>query len=76
MFVKDVLNKKTILKHVYKNLSLPHLLGLLGQCPVNLMMIGKENSWIINARTCHKQHFVGTKYTIGLSRKAFGAEFW
>ena len=76
MFVKDVLNKKTILKHVYKNLSLPHLLGLLGQCPVNLMMIGKENSWIINARTSHKQHFVGTRHVIGLSRKQFGAKFW
>ena len=76
MLVKDVLHDKTVLKHIYKKLSLPHLLGLLGQCPVNLMMIGRENSWIINARTSHKLHFVGTRYAIGLTREAFGATMW
>ena len=40
------------------------------------MMIGKENSWIINARTSHKQHFVGTRLAIGLSKKALNVNSW
>ena len=76
MLVEDVLHDKIVIKHIYKKLSLPHLLGLLGQCPVNLMMIGRENSWIINARTSHRQHFVGTRYTIGLTRQTLETRKW
>ena len=32
VIVEEVLQNKTVLKHVYKSLSLPHLLGNLGQC--------------------------------------------
>ena len=40
------------------------------------MLIGRENSWLINARTSHKQHFVGTRQVVGLTGKAQSAESW
>ena len=54
VIIANVLNNKTVLKHVYKKLSLPHLIGKLGQCSENLLLIGRENSWLVNARTSHK----------------------
>ena len=40
------------------------------------MLIGKNTSWIVNARTSHKRHFVGTKQIVGLTTKALRAESW
>lgn len=76
MIVEEVLQNKSVLKHVYKSLSLPHLLGKLGQCETNLLLIGRENSWLVNTRTSHKQHFVGTRQVVGLTSKAQGADSW
>ena len=61
MIVQEVLNNKTVVKHVYQKLSMPLLLGSLGHCNINLLIIGRQNSWIVNAKTSHKQHFVGTR---------------
>ena len=74
--VKEVLQSKTVLKHIIRSLSLPHLLGKLGQCSTNLLLIGRENSWLVNARTSHKQHFVGTRKLVGLTRKASRFDTW
>ena len=71
--VEEVLQNKTVLQNVYKNLSLPHLLGELGQCSPNLLLIGRENSWLVNARTSHKSNFVGTRQVVGLASKAHNA---
>ena len=40
------------------------------------MLIGKENSWIVNARTSHKQHFVGTRQLVGLKGNACDLRSW
>ena len=40
------------------------------------MLIGRENSWIVNARTSHKQHFVGTRQLVGLTGKACNIRSW
>lgn len=40
------------------------------------MLIGKENSWIVNARTSHKQHFVGTRQVVGLKTAARDRDSW
>ena len=40
------------------------------------MLIGKENSWIVNARTSHKQHFVGTRQLVGLKGNARDLKSW
>ena len=74
--VQDVLQDRTVIKHVYRALSLPKLLGLLGQCRVNLLLIGKENTWLVNARTPHKKHFVGTRQAFGLTNKAKEVASW
>ena len=74
--VEDVLNNENVTENVFRRLSIPHLLGNLSQCGVNLLIIGKENSWIVNARTSHKNHFVGTRQAIGLTSKAASIVSW
>ena len=74
--VQDVLHNKAVVKHVYRTLSLPHLLGSLAQCKVNLLLIGRENTWLVNARTPHKRHFVGTRQAVGLTNKAMKIASW
>ena len=43
---------------------------------MNLLLIGRENSWIVNARTSHKQHFVGTRQLVGLTGEARNVDSW
>lgn len=69
LLVHDVLNNKEVIQLVYRKLSLPTLLGLLGHCSNNLMVIGTRNTWMINARTCHRRHFIGTKQVINMDFK-------
>ena len=76
MIVQQVLNNKIVVKHVYKKLNFPLLLGSLGHCTANLLIIGRENSWIVNATTSHKQHFVGTRLAVGLTSKASRKDSW
>ena len=76
MIVQEVLNNKAVLRHVYRKLSIPHLLGGLGRCDSNLLLIGREHSWLVNARTSHKRHFVGTRKLVGLTAKAGKNASW
>ena len=69
LIINKVLNHKDILPLVYRKLSLPILLGSLGLCSYNLMVIGRRYSWIVNAQTSHSKHFVGTRYILGLPTK-------
>ena len=73
---EDILNDPAITANVYKRLSLPHLLGELSLSKVNLLLIGNENTWVVNARTSHKEHFVGTKQAVGLTAKAQNTRKW
>ena len=67
MFVKDVLNDQKLMSKLYRRLSVPDLLGRLRCCKVNLLLIGRENSWLVNTKTTHNHHFVGTKQAVGFS---------
>lgn len=76
LLIARVLNCEKVVEHAYRRLSLPHLLGSLGRSYVNLLLIGRENSWIVNARTSHRRHFVGTRQAIGLTAKAANNASW
>ena len=61
---------------VYRRLSIPSLLVRLGRCRVNILVVGEKNSWLINARTTHSHHFVGTRLCQGLTKKASNTDVW
>ena len=65
LLVEKILNDERVIIQVYRKLSLPTLLGLIGRCNTNLLIVGKRNSWIVNARTSHRRHYIGTKKAIG-----------
>ena len=54
----------------YKKVDVAKLVSLLSHTKVNLLVIGRHNSWVINARAIHKNHFVGTRCGAGLTSKA------
>lgn len=74
--VDRFLNDPRILTYVYRRLSLPTLITLLGKCKDNLLVIGKNYSWIINATTGHGRHFVGTMKPLGFSSCANSNIMW
>ena len=51
--VEKVLNDRHVVSKVYHKLSLPTLIGFIGRCCVNLMIVGKTHSWIVNTRATH-----------------------
>ena len=54
------LNDEEVLEHAYRKVPVSILLTLLAKTPVNVLAIGKKECWIINAKTPHRRHFVGT----------------
>lgn len=60
----EVLNNEKVLQLAYRRLSICELLARMSAVKVNIMAIGSENVWIINAKTSHKAHFAGTHRAI------------
>ena len=60
----------------YRELSISHFLGNLGCSKINLLIIGRESSWILNACSPHKQFFIGTRQSVGLTEKAENINNW
>ena len=54
------LNDEDIIAQCYHKIPTPDLLESLSRTAVNILAIGKKECWIINARTPHPRHFVGT----------------
>ena len=72
----EVLNHQRVCPLVYRELSLTTLIGLLGRCPNNALVIGQHYSWLINAATCHHNHFVGSRIVRGLTYSANNILAW
>ena len=60
ILVNSALNNTKLLSLAYKEISLPRLINCLCNTEVNILAVGKRLSWLINAETGHKNHFVGT----------------
>ena len=55
-----VLNNKKVMCKTYRKLNVPMLLASLVRSDINVLAIGRRQSWIINARTPDRHHFTGT----------------
>ena len=62
----NVLNDEAVKTLAYRRLFIHDLLSSLAQGGPNILAIGRYNAWIINARTAHMQHFIGTHKPIDL----------
>ena len=67
MIVHHVLNDENAICMTYRRMSLPRLIAHLCGTEDNILAVGKRWSWIVNAQTGHKQHFVGTRGVTGIS---------
>ena len=74
--VAGVLNNKGVTPNVYQKMSVPRLLASLGRSNGNILAIGRARSFMINANTVHKGHFVGTVINYGYDSKLGHGHNW
>ena len=60
------LNDEDTIFYCYRNIAIPTLLNSLSRASINILAIGKKECWIINARTPHPRHFVGTPCSVSI----------
>ena len=65
--VEYVLNDRDILEQTYRSVSVSSIITSITRSNHNLLAVGKRHSWIINARTGHRNHFVGTRAVAGMT---------
>ena len=70
------MNHQGVLAMVYRQLSLHSLLAQLASAKVNLLAIGRQYSWLITARTAHRQHFIGCQLAVGLTKRLSNESSW
>lgn len=59
-FTVRLINEKEVWSQCYRRVPVSKVLALLAMAPVNILAVGKNESWMINASTPHKRHFVGS----------------
>ena len=74
--VSEVLNYKAIREMIYRRMHVPRLLIGIGRCAIVSLLIGKENCWLINAKTHNPRRFVGSRLPIGLTSRAKNEAAW
>ena len=67
LLASKVLNHDSARELVYRKMRISELLLRLACSDTNLLAIGKQNCWLINARTAHASRFVGVHQAISLS---------
>ena len=60
-----VLNNTKVLCKTYRRLNIPMLLASLVGSDINVLAIGRRQSWVVNARTPDRRRFTGTKINYG-----------
>ena len=71
-----VLNNTVVLCKTYRRLNVPMLLASLVESDINVLAIGRRQSWIINARTPDRHHFTGTKINYGYDAELNNYQNW
>ena len=74
--VSKVLNHQRVVYQNYRKLNLPTVLGLIGRFKKNAHVIDQQHSWIINTKTCHPLHYVGSEKALSLTFKANSKYRW
>ena len=72
----QVLLDKQVAENVCKALNFSSWICSISNVDINLMIIGRYQSWLVNAATVSKAHFVGTRRQIGLSCQGKRAASW
>ena len=60
------MNHESVKSITYRKLSIHNLIGHLAKAEPNILAIGRNHSWIINARTSHFHRFIGTRKPLDL----------
>ena len=59
--VDEFMNDDELLFQAYRKLNVPLFLGAIGRTPHNILAIGKQQNFLLNARTPIERFTVGTK---------------
>ena len=67
--VQSVLNHRKTQNLLSWSVSVSSVISRLTKTNENILAVGKRHSWIINASTGHRYHFVGTRAVAGMTAK-------
>ena len=76
LLVREVLNHRYIGHLVYKSISIPEMLWKLGKVDKNCLILGKDRCWLVVARTCHHNYFLGTERVVSQTSKGYNNTRW
>ena len=71
-----VLNNAGAICQTYRMLNVPKLLTAIGRSELNVLAVGRGQSWIINARTPDTHHFIGTRINYGYDPTLWYRKNW
>lgn len=64
LILETVLNNNEVLSKVNRQMSLNQTIYNLGKIKYNCLVVGRDSSWLVNCKTGHKNHYIGTKRTV------------
>lgn len=73
---KEALNDDEGLKMWHGRLNVPKLVGRLSYVNNSMLILGRDNTWLVNARSVKEGQFVGTRLSIGLTKKGKNKDSW
>ena len=74
--VSEILNDEDTISMAYRQMCLPKLLTLIGRAKENLLLVGRHNCWLVNARTFHPRKYIGSHLATGMTRLANSDVTW
>ena len=72
----DVLNSAKVVRLVHKFVDIPEIIHSIGRLSYNCLVIGEMHAWVVNCRTCHPNHFMGTERKISMATRGSTRQTW
>lgn len=77
LYIADkALNDKDGLEMWHRRLNVPRLVGGLSYVNKSVLILGRHNTWLVNAKAVKGDQFVGTRLNIGLTKKGKNKDSW
>ena len=76
VIVDDVLNSEEVVRLVHRFIDIPEIVHSIGRLSYNCLIIGEMHAWLVNSRTCHPNHFMGTERKISLATRGSTRQTW
>ena len=61
---------------MYRQLDVGYLLANLSVVRKNILILGEKKAWMVNAKSNHSQHFIGTERCLTMLKRTTNKVMW